>query len=163
MKCSAETIRFLFHYNDEAHKLVWEQAILPLTDEQFTRPLNYSWGSIHAQVVHVMGAEQIWINRLMGRPYEILRPEDYPARPAIWEKWGQIRTTTSAYLEGLKDEDLSSSFEYKTSRGEAYSNERGHILLHVVNHGTDHRAQILAMIHQMGGATVEQDILDFIR
>jgi len=36
-------------------------------------------------------------------------------------------------------------------------------LLHVVNHGTDHRAQILAMLHGMGAPTVAQDLLFYMR
>jgi uncharacterized damage-inducible protein DinB len=35
--------------------------------------------------------------------------------------------------------------------------------LHVINHGTDHRAQILAMLNQLGGETVEQDLIFYLR
>jgi uncharacterized damage-inducible protein DinB len=37
------------------------------------------------------------------------------------------------------------------------------VLLHVVNHGTDHRAQILGMIDRMDGPTIEQDLIFFLR
>jgi len=37
------------------------------------------------------------------------------------------------------------------------------LLTHVANHGTDHRAQTFAMLHQMGAPTLEQDIILFFR
>ena len=39
---------------------------------------------------------------------------------------------------------------------------QGAILLHVFNHGTDHRAQALAMIDRLGGETVGQDLLTYL-
>jgi uncharacterized damage-inducible protein DinB len=35
-------------------------------------------------------------------------------------------------------------------------------LAHVVNHGTDHRGQILATLHGLGAPTVEQDMMFFL-
>ena len=36
------------------------------------------------------------------------------------------------------------------------------VLLHVVNHGTDHRAQMLRILHDMGAQTVSQDYIFFV-
>ena len=46
-------------------------------------------------------------------------------------------------------------FTYHNTKGDQYTNSHHNILLHVVNHSTDHRAQILAMMHFMGAQTVE--------
>ena len=35
-------------------------------------------------------------------------------------------------------------------------------LLHVANHGTDHRAQILRLLHDLGVETVSQDYIFYI-
>jgi uncharacterized damage-inducible protein DinB len=32
-------------------------------------------------------------------------------------------------------------------------------LMQILNHSTDHRAQILSLIHQLGGATIAQDLI----
>ncbi|MBE2271224.1 MAG: hypothetical protein IAE80_23520, partial [Anaerolinea sp.] len=38
------------------------------------------------------------------------------------------------------------------------------LMLHVVNHGTDHRAQVLAMLHSLGAPTFAQDmVFHFLR
>ncbi|MCE7948301.1 MAG: hypothetical protein DYG88_12830 [Chloroflexi bacterium CFX4] len=37
------------------------------------------------------------------------------------------------------------------------------MLLHLFNHGTDHRAQTLAMLHTLGAETVDQNRIAFLR
>jgi len=50
-----EATRKLYNYTYWAFEKVWE-CITPLTDEQFTQHLDYSLGSIHNQVIHVMSS-----------------------------------------------------------------------------------------------------------
>ncbi|MYE25841.1 MAG: hypothetical protein F4X87_01220 [Chloroflexi bacterium] len=49
------------------------------------------------------------------------------------------------------------------SKGFAYTEarrfRRWEILLHIANHGTDHRAQILARLDELGAETIEQDLI----
>jgi uncharacterized damage-inducible protein DinB len=33
---------------------------------------------------------------------------------------------------------------------------------HVVNHGTDHRAQVLRILYELGAPTFEQDIMEYL-
>ncbi len=33
------------------------------------------------------------------------------------------------------------------------------VILHVVNHGTDHRAQVLRVLHDIGAPTFNQDLI----
>ncbi|MCL4255480.1 MAG: damage-inducible protein DinB, partial [Anaerolineae bacterium] len=65
-----------------------------------------------------------------------------------------------AYLNTLTDADLTRILSYDMPhRGGMKTNPIWEILVHVINHGTDHRAQILAMLHQMGAPTLEQDMM----
>jgi uncharacterized damage-inducible protein DinB len=36
------------------------------------------------------------------------------------------------------------------------------VLIHVVNHGTDHRAQILRILHDFGLKTTSQDFIFYV-
>jgi uncharacterized damage-inducible protein DinB len=36
------------------------------------------------------------------------------------------------------------------------------VLLHVVNHGTDHRAQLLRLLNDLGGETTSQDYIFYV-
>jgi uncharacterized damage-inducible protein DinB len=49
------------------------------------------------------------------------------------------------------------------TRGLSYDNQRWELLIHVVNHATDHRAQILAMLHHhFGVKTIEHDMIFYL-
>lgn len=160
---SVDYIRTLFDYTYWAHGKVWACA-LALSDEQFTHDLGYSWGSIRGQFVHVMSAEWIWFERLQGNiPTAMLAEVEYPTREAIRSRWDEIETTVRGYLAGLTDAALAGDFTYKTTKGAEYTQPMWQTLAHVVNHGTDHRAQILAMLHQLGAPTVEQDLVFYFR
>jgi uncharacterized damage-inducible protein DinB len=157
-------IKRLYDYTYWAHHRVWQHAILPLSDEQYHRPLAYSIGSIHQQVVHTMSAEWMWFSRMRGEtPRAMLDPADFPDRPAVRARWDEVEAMVRAYLEALSEADLDRRFEYRTTGGTPDSQPLGEVLLHVVNHGTDHRAQMLAQIHAMGGPTIEQDLIFYLR
>lgn len=159
----AETIRRLFQYRAWAHARLWE-SVMPLTDEEFTRDLGYSWGTIQRQLVHIMSAEWVWITRLNGEtPTSPLDFDEYPTRETLREKWDEVAAQVWAYIDALEDDDLDRPLSYTTVRGQQYTNRVVDILLHVVNHGTDHRAQVFAMIGMLGGQTPNQDLIYYLR
>lgn len=156
-----ETVRLLFRYNYWAWARVWA-CVAELTDEQFTREHNMPWESVRGQVVHVMGGEYVWIERMRGgTPENLFYVKDYPTRESIRKRWDEIEATAFAFLDALTEDELVGDFTYSNTKGETFTNNRRNILLHVINHSTDHRAQILAMMHMMGARTVEQDLIHF--
>lgn len=160
---NADTIQMLYDYNYWAHHLVWK-CITPLTDEQFATNTGYSWGSVHSQLVHTMSAEWMWFERIKGQsPSAMFSPEDFPTREAIRTRWDALEAEVRGYIDSLTDDALLHTFEYATTSGNRYQGNLLETLLHVVNHGTDHRAQMLAMIHHLGGKTVEQDLVFYLR
>ena len=156
-------VRTLYDYNVWAHHQVWD-CIMQLNDEQFTREIEYSHGSIHAQVVHTMFAEWSWFSRLQGHSTtRIWQAADFPTRDSIRARWDEVEADIRAYLDSLSDEDLKETFHYTTTKGTPQENVRWEILIHVLNHGTDHRAQIMAMLNQIGVPGVEQDLIFYLR
>jgi uncharacterized damage-inducible protein DinB len=158
-------IRTVFEYGYWAFDKVWDCAN-QLTDEQFVQELGYSRGSIRNQIIHMMSATQRWIIRLRGgTPGPHLAYEDFSTRAATKAKWDELRGEALKYVSSLTDADLDGVIHWTLpDRGAEADNTRWEILLHVVNHATDHRAQILAMLNQQFGIqTVEQDLLFYLR
>ena len=151
---SVEMIRTLVAYNEALHRRKWE-SIMQLTDEQFVAEIGYSHGSIRHQVVHVAGAEGRWLRGLKGAlDARTFRPDpaDYPTRQsalALWEAGARELAAYAASLEEAALRHTPAGF-----RGPAWQ-----ALLHVVNHGTDHRAQILRALHDFGAPTFDQDLV----
>jgi DinB family len=78
-------------------------------------------------------------------------PKGSYGRPCDLQSWNQIHAETVAYLADLNDADLDQQVTYTvTIDGETRTRKVWHMLLQVVNHQTEHRAQIGTMLGQMG-------------
>jgi len=74
--------------------------------------------------------------------------------------WDALEGEWRTFVERLNDTDLDTTITYRTlSSGETLQTPLWLILAHILNHSTDHRAQTLALIHQVGGKTVAQDLM----
>ena len=148
----------LLDYNYWAHRRVWD-CVMALSEEQFTQSTDYSIGSVQAQVVHTMGAEWLMLSRAKGTPIQRIPPkENYPNREVIRAHWDKLEAEWRDFLASLSDADLMREVEYTSFVGNTV--RRTPILdlfMQAINHSTDHRAQTLALIHRLGGKTVEQD------
>jgi uncharacterized damage-inducible protein DinB len=160
---TAVNFRTLYDYTYWAYRRVWG-CIETLTDAQFMQPVDYAFGSIRGQVVHTMSAEWLWFSRIRGNsPKAMLTETEYPDRNAVRAKWDTIETEIRGWLGSLTDPMLESMMSYQTVKGEPFTQPLWTILLHAVNHGTDHRAQTLFMLYRLGAPTVEQDFVFYWR
>ena len=64
-----------------------------------------------------------------------------------------------AYLANLRDDML---FTKPFAEGEDENLVLWQVLLHVANHGTDHRAQILRLLNDLGVETKYQDYIFYV-
>lgn len=159
---NAAAIRVLFDYNAWAHAQVW-RCIQQLDDDQFVHETDYSLGSLRNHLVHIASVDARWFARLRGNPLpDQLKPEDFPTREDVSRLWSVIYSDLDVVLANLSDERVSMAVDY-TVDGHAYRNEVWKLLLHIVHHGTDHRAQMLYTLHRMGVSTVEQDFVYYLR
>ncbi len=157
-------IQTIYEYGYWAFEKVWE-CVMQLTDEQFVQELDYSRGSIRHQVVHMMSATQRWIVRLKDEPMQAhLANEDFNSRADAKAKWDELRAEAMVYINSLSKADLDTVVHWELPhRDLSAENPCWEILLHVANHATDHRAQVLAMLNQhFGIETPEQDMLFYL-
>jgi uncharacterized damage-inducible protein DinB len=91
-----------------------------------------------------------------------LLPADYPHLPAIEMRWREEETAMRAYLAGLRDEDLESHLRYATDAGIKRDRILWHCLLHVVNHGTQHRSEAAALLTENGHSPGDLDFTVFL-
>lgn len=154
-------IKKMYIYHFALHRKVWDKCIETLTDEQFITDLDYSKGSIRNQCVHLIGVDERWFARIQGVPLpDFPTNEAHTTKASVRARWDEAEKSIMAYLNTLTDADLIRILSYDMPhRGGMKTNQVWEILVHVVNHGTDHRAQILAMLHQMGAPTLEQDMM----
>ena len=151
-----EIIQTLVQYHVNSNLRLWDQIKHSLTDDQFTQQLGYSHGSLRHQVVHLAATDRYWLHDLQSKTVVGLDPEDYPTRESVSIVWEEIEQDLLRYAQSLTDADLQ-------DKPDGFMVTRWQGLLHVVNHGTDHRAQILSMLHMVEAPTFEQDFADYLR
>jgi uncharacterized damage-inducible protein DinB len=84
---NADMFRDLYEYHFALNRKIWDECIVPLTDEQFTRKVDYSVGSARNQVVHMLNIDDRWFSGLRGEPVpDFITYEDYTDRALIRTK-----------------------------------------------------------------------------
>lgn len=159
-----EQLQKLYAYTYWAFNRVWA-CIETLTDEQFTQDINYSIGSIRNHVIHLMSAEQRWMIRMQEtQPTKRIEYADYTTKQAARAKYDEVRIENLAYLHPLTQQKLDEVVEvHFPNRELRMAWPRYEFLVHVANHATDHRSQILAMLDShFGVETVEQDLFFYL-
>jgi uncharacterized damage-inducible protein DinB len=132
-----------------------------LSHEQFTKPVDYSRGSVREQVVHLIEAEDVWFSELRdAQPSEPIPLSDFDDRELIRAHWDSVERKIREYLAELQDDML---FTRPIKEPEEDKDLIvWQVLLHVVNHGTDHRAQLLRLLNDLGIKTESQDYIFYV-
>jgi uncharacterized damage-inducible protein DinB len=103
--------------------------------EQFTAPARLSHGSLRGTLVHVFGTEVVWRSHCQDSlsPSALPTESELPTLDVLQGQWVEEERKMRDYLASLTDEGLSSTLQYKTTRGVPFQNVVWHLLLHVVN------------------------------
>jgi uncharacterized damage-inducible protein DinB len=153
---NADAFRHFYDYHFAENRKIWDRYVTQLSDEQFIQHVDYSRGSVRDQILHLISCDDTWFSGLRGVEIpEDLKPADFQNRESIRTRWDGVEQTMRAYLAGLRDDML---FE-KPLEGEDKDLFLWQALLHVANHGTDHRAQILRLLNDLGIQTSYQDYI----
>ncbi|MCB0110149.1 MAG: DinB family protein [Caldilineaceae bacterium] len=156
-------IQRLYDYNDWAWQQVFP-SLAQLDDATYKLDRGFFWGSLHSLMVHSMSAEYIWTQRIMGTsPRAMLDPADYATFPVVQAQWTEIDGKLRQLVATLADQDLERPIAYTDRSGQPFSTQLGDILLHVVNHATEHRSQMTPVLFALNVATPPLDYIFFTR
>ena len=135
-------------YNLWANEIITDK-ILQLPAAILYSEMNSSFGSIYKTVIHLMDVETIWWQRLKlyehvewpginyHEPFEILA-KDLLNLSKRWNEW----------IHDANEASLTHEFEYKNSNKKSFRQPVFEMLLHLFNHQTFHRGQIITMMRQ---------------
>ncbi|MCU0495913.1 MAG: hypothetical protein MUF87_01025 [Anaerolineae bacterium] len=152
-----------FQYNFWANRQLWKCA-MQLSAEQFDQPLDYSVGSIHNQLAHMMGVESWWMHFLATDELRFVEDHDYDQASRLRAKWDEVEHEIQTYLTRLTPMELER--EVQPAFFVEYGNPPVKVwqaMMQVLYHSMDHRAQTLAGIAKLGGPTFEQDYLYYLQ
>jgi len=139
----------LYGYNDWANLKLLE-AVDHLENEEFFQDLSSSYKSIRDTMVHILGAEELWLSRWMGEQGRtLLNIDDFLTYEALAIRWNNSRNQINNFLVSLTEEDLVGEISYKNLIGISYSLELWKQMLHVTHHSSYHRGQVVTMLRQL--------------
>ena len=158
---NANAFRHFYNYHFAENRKVLEH-VTSLTFEQFTQKVDYSRGSVREQLVHLIDAEEMWFSELRGvQPSDPLPDTvEVDDRNVIRAYWDKVEQNTRAYLAELQDELLFTKPIKEPEEDQVLF--AWQVLLHVANHATDHRAQLLRALHDLGVDTKYQDYIFYV-
>jgi uncharacterized damage-inducible protein DinB len=129
-------------------------------EEDLRRALGNSHGGLLDTLIHIYGADRIWLSRVAGRPRtRLFDPGEEWTLQTLRHDWADVRRQWLDWLDSV--EDVRARLAYRNLAGEPFDVELWQVVFHVVNHGTYHRGQITTMLRQLGYVPAPTDLHTF--
>ena len=147
-----DDIRYLFAYDRWATQRLLNAAV-GVDEETWSAPNAIGERGLGGILVHALGAHQRWRNGLADtgltpRPEK----EPLPSPKTLTDEWMSEWLALDTWLSTLDDAWLA-----RTDEGVAF----WQMLAHVVNHGTQHRAEAAALLTGVDRSPGELDMIFF--
>ena len=148
-----ETVATLFRHNLWANVRLFE-VCAHLSDEQLDASVTGGYGSIRDTMQHIVNSERSYLQRITtGQPYR--RPQGAPPL-TMAEMQDSIRTSGEGFIVAAPNVQAQDSVTVDRE-GTPRSVPSTILLTQAINHATEHRAQITAVLTHLG---VEPPSLD---
>lgn len=145
-----ELLKQMSAFNIWAHQHLLA-VISTLSAEQQQQELPSSFSSLQRTVLHIWDAESIWWQRLKLQERITVPSREFNgsfqdasngliSQSRQWEEW----------VSGASVLQLEHVFQYTTFDKVQFKQPTWQMILHVFNHGTYHRGQLVNMLRQLG-------------
>jgi uncharacterized damage-inducible protein DinB len=142
-------------YSNWASQVLMD-AVRVLPPDELERSTGISHTSILGTMAHLHFADWIWYTRV-AEPL----PKPAETMAALESEWPVLQAKWEAFVDALTPEALSRAIPYRSIRGyDAVANVE-QIVMHLVNHGTLHRGQVMGMIRQCGVVPPGTDLIHY--
>lgn len=161
-------IKHVFDYTEWANQLAMDAAA-KLPEEDLGRDVGISHKSIFGTLLHMAGAEWIWLERWNGRSpvkavaWSLWTTETCADLATLTERWRDVIDGRAEFISRLDEQQLERELSFKLLSGDASSMRLEHQMQHVVNHATMHRGQVVGMIRQLGIDPPPTDLIFYVR
>jgi uncharacterized damage-inducible protein DinB len=136
-------------YNLWANKKIIETAN-QLSEEQVNKEIVSSFPSVYKTFLHLMEVEYVWWERLK------LTERDTPSGwftgdfTELSKKLLELSRQWQEWIESANEVNITHVFAYQNSKKEYFKQPVYEMLLHLFNHQTLHRGQLITMFRQLG-------------
>ncbi len=137
-------------------------SVHQLNDEELRRDLNVSHTSVLHTLQHIYYADRVWLARLTGKSLASFADDgDGLDLTGLSGAWPALLAEFREYVEGLTDAANQENFSYQNLQGLEMTLRRWQAILHVVNHASIHRGQIVSLMRQLDRQPPSTDLVYF--
>ncbi|HCL04806.1 MAG TPA: hypothetical protein DHW64_02070 [Chitinophagaceae bacterium] len=138
---------------------------IELSAEEQNRPIVSSFPSVHKTFLHMWDASSAWWQRLQMHEQVVMPSLSFhPNMKDIANGLLQQNRQWHAFVHEASDETLSAPMPYKNMKGEHFIQPVFEVVMHLTNHGTYHRGQVITLLRQLGVEKIPQtDYILFTR
>ncbi|HEY5463700.1 MAG TPA: DinB family protein [Hanamia sp.] len=135
---------------------LWANTILlgriaQLPGEIVHKEMGSSFGSIYKTFVHLMEVESVWWQRLKLQEHVQMPEKDTDENlEVLSKKLLTLSKQWSDWVQDANEKNIEHVFGYYNSKKEFFKQPVYEVLMHVFNHQTYHRGQIVTMMRQNG-------------
>jgi uncharacterized damage-inducible protein DinB len=156
------TVRQLLLYTLWADR-VCLKALEQVQPEDLTRDTGTSFGSLLGTLAHILGSQRVWLARFEGKVFDRV-PDlaSFPDWEALTAAWGETSAELGFFLASLTADQVIADLTWTTTQGVTYTRPLWQPVLHLVNHGTYHRGQVVSQLRQLGYEPPSTDLIYFL-
>jgi uncharacterized damage-inducible protein DinB len=158
-------VRTLLDYDRWATGLQLD-AVAGLSEAEYHKDLGSSYGGVHGTLVHIYGAQRLWLDRWRGTaPGRLASEGEVAGLAELRDLWTALRAELDRFVASLSEERLHAPFAYTDLQGNAQAEPLVQQVHQVMNHSTYHRGQITTFLRQLrpAAAPPSTDLIRFYR
>jgi len=138
-------------------------AALALPPEDQSKPMGVSHESILGTLAHIYMADRIWYKRVIEPELQMPPMAEMATREALMGEWQELQERWEAWADSATDADIDRIVIYTMRDGSPGETPASQLVLHVVNHATLHRGQVVGMLRQLGVKPPNTDFFFYLR
>ena len=118
------------------------QAASKLGPNAFDQKIVGSWLSVHETLIHILWAEELWLERWQGRTFiPALNPDDYTKLDTIRKKIGKIYKHQLRFIKSVNNHTENKFVSYLNFQGKRWEYRIQQMVQHMIIHSAYHRGQ----------------------
>lgn len=149
--------------------LAWATAMIldaakQLPPAEYEKDRGSSYGGIRGTLEHIFRADNVWFSRVAGEPFGNIADVPVPSSlPDLEKEWMALLQRFQNWYAQLQPNQYAIEIRYTNSQGQPFSTPLWQVLLHLVNHSSYHRGQVVTMMRQAGFRPPTTDLIVFYR
>jgi len=154
-----EALLFLLRYHVRSNERILDTTS-KLTEEEFRQQAGLDYDSAYETLLHMLIVDWSWRELCIGNDDDDSYPDGwpFPNLQTISTFWTEEHARLLAYVASLNTDRLGEPLTWDAEDG-SVTHPRWAILIHVANHGTQHRSELARYLTECGHSPGDMDLL----